>query len=77
MMALSPIVAALDLPNIVLGGPKEFLDGPFLEAAEALMVERTHSEFRRDSTVKLSTLDNDAVLLGAVSLVLRTTLGVS
>ncbi len=76
-MALSPIVAAIDLPNIVLGGPEEFLEKSFLDAAEALVAERTHSEFRRDSTVSLSTLGNDAVLLGAVSLVLRTTLGVS
>jgi predicted NBD/HSP70 family sugar kinase len=76
-MALSPIVAALDLQEIVVGGPAELIAGPFLDACQSLLIERTHSEFRRDPTVKTSTLGNDAVLLGAVSLVLRTTLGVS
>lgn len=76
-MALAPIVSALDLQEIIIGGPEDLIDGRFLEACESLTIERTHSEFRRDLSVKLSSLGNEAVLLGAVSLVLRTTLGVS
>jgi len=75
-MALAPIVAALDLQEIILGGPEDLLAGVFLEACQNLITERTHSQFRRDSLMKLSSLGNEAVLLGAVSLVLRTTLGV-
>jgi len=76
-MALAPVVAALDLQDIVLGGPEDLLGGAFVEACNGLITERTHSEFRRDLSMKLSTLGDEAVLLGAVSLVLRTTLGVS
>ncbi|MCL2471453.1 MAG: ROK family transcriptional regulator [Propionibacteriaceae bacterium] len=76
-MALAPVVAILDLQEVVLGGPTDLLDGPFLTACQDLVNERTHSEFRRDVTMKLSCLGDEAVLLGAVSLVLRTTLGVS
>ena len=76
-MALAPVVAALDLQDIVLGGPEDLLGGAFVEACNSLITERTHSEFRRDLSMKLSTLGDEAVLLGAVSLVLRTTLGVS
>ena len=76
-MALAPVVAALDLQDIVLGGQEDLLGGAFIAACNGLITERTHSEFRRDLSMKLSTLGDEAVLLGAVSLVLRTTLGVS
>jgi len=76
-MALAPIVAALDLQEVVLGGPNALLAGPFLSACLGLITDRTHSEFRRDLKITLSSLGDEAVLLGAVSLVLRTTLGVS
>ncbi|MDR0848904.1 MAG: ROK family transcriptional regulator, partial [Propionibacteriaceae bacterium] len=73
----APVVAALDLHDIVLGGPADLLGGPFLQASQELIIDRTHSEFRRNPSMRLSALGNEAVLLGAVSLVLRTTLGVS
>jgi len=76
-MALAPIVAALDLQDIVVGGPEDLLNGEFLASCGELITQRTHSEFRRDVTMKLSSLGDEAVPLGAVSLVLRTTLGVS
>ena len=76
-MALAPVVAALDLQDVILGGPEDLLGGSFISACAELICERTHSEFRRDISMKLSSLGNEAVLLGAVSLVLRTTLGVS
>ena len=76
-IALTMVVAALDVPEIVLGGPAELIGGPFLEACRDLIIERTHSPFRRDFSMRLSNLGDEAVLLGAVSHVLRTTLGVS
>jgi hypothetical protein len=76
-MALALLVAGLDVPEIVLGGPPELIEGPFLQACQDLIVERTHWQFRHDLSMKLSTLGDEAVLLGAVSLVARTTLGVS
>ncbi|MDR2974572.1 MAG: ROK family protein [Propionibacteriaceae bacterium] len=76
-MALAPIVATLDLPEIVVGGPQDLVKGPLMDACLALIIERTHTEFRRDISMRLSDLGDEAVLLGAVSFVLRTTLGVS
>ncbi|MDR0847685.1 MAG: ROK family transcriptional regulator, partial [Propionibacteriaceae bacterium] len=42
-MALAPVVAALDLHDIVLGGPADLLGGPFLQASQELIIDRTHS----------------------------------
>lgn len=76
-MALAPVVVALDLHEIILGGPQDLVGGVFLDECQGLIIERTHSQFRRDISMKLTSLGDEAVLLGAVSLVLRTTLGVS
>jgi predicted NBD/HSP70 family sugar kinase len=76
-IALSPIVGVLDIPEIIIGAPEGLIDESFLDACSQLITERTHTDFRRDITLKTSSLGDEAVLLGAVSLVLRTTLGVS
>jgi predicted NBD/HSP70 family sugar kinase len=76
-MALAPIVAALDLQHIIVGGPLDLIDETFINACQSLIIERTYSEFRRELSVKPSSLGHEAVLKGAVSLVLRATLGVS
>ena len=76
-VALAPVVAALDLTDIVLGGPASLLDGAFRDAARAHIVNVTESEFRKNVTLRLSPLDDRAVLLGAVALVRRLSLGVS
>ncbi|MGC3953725.1 MAG: ROK family transcriptional regulator [Propionicimonas sp.] len=76
-MALSPIVGMLDLNDIVIGGSTELLDGPLLAAAQQVVTERTHSDFRGEVRLSLSSLGDDAVLLGAVALVRRIQLGVS
>ncbi|MCL2736048.1 MAG: ROK family transcriptional regulator [Propionibacteriaceae bacterium] len=76
-MALAPIVAALDLTEVVVGGPEDLIDSVFIRACQDLIVERTRSQFRQEFTMRQSSLGGEAVLLGAVSLVMRTTLGVS
>lgn len=76
-MALSPVVGMLDLNDIVVGGPAELMDGPLLAAAQQVVTERTHSDFRGEVRLRLSSLGSDAVLLGAVALVRRIQLGVS
>lgn len=76
-IALSPIVGMLDLNDIVLGGPAELVDGPLLAAAQEVVTDRTHSDFRAEVRLRLSSLGTDAVLLGAVALVRRIHLGVS
>jgi len=74
---LAPIVGMLDLPVIVLGGPEALLGGVFTDAVQAVLAARAHSEFRSDVALRASALGDDAVLLGAVALVLRHTLGVT
>jgi len=76
-IALSPVVGMLDLNDIVLGGPAELVDGPLLSAAQDVVTDRTHSDFRGEVRLRLSSLGTDAVLLGAVALVRRISLGVS
>ncbi|MGC4154315.1 MAG: ROK family transcriptional regulator [Propionicimonas sp.] len=75
--ALSPIVGMLDLNDIVVGGPAGLVDGPLLAAAQQVVTERTHSDFRGEVRLSLSSLGDDAVLLGSVALVRRIQLGVS
>ncbi len=76
-MALSPVVGMLDLNDIVIGGPTALMDGPLLAAAQQVVTERTHSDFRGEVRLRLSSLGDDAVLLGAAALVRRIQLGVS
>lgn len=75
--ALSPIVGMLDLNDIVVGGPAGLVDGPLLAAAQQVVTDRTHSDFRGEVRLRLSSLGDNAVLLGAAALVRRTQLGVS
>lgn len=76
-IALSPIVGMLDLNDIVVGGPADLVAGPLLAAAQEVVTDRTHSDFRGEVRLRLSSLGDDAVLLGAVALVRRIQLGVS
>lgn len=76
-MALSPVVGMLDLNDIVVGGPAELIDGHLLANAQQVVTERTRSDFRGEVRLRLSSLGDDAVLLGAVALVRRIHLGVS
>ncbi len=76
-MALSPVVGMLDVTDIVLGGPSAYVEGPLLAAAQRVLTDRTHADFRGGVRLRLSELGADAVLLGSVALVLRTQLGVS
>ncbi|MDR1851182.1 MAG: ROK family protein [Propionibacteriaceae bacterium] len=75
--ALSFVLATADIVDVILGGPPELLDGTFLEAAAQTVRERTRIEARPEASIKLSTLDEDAVLLGAAAIVMKNQLGVS
>ena len=75
-MALVPALSVLDINDVVLGGPPELIGGPFARAAQSLINERLGSEFRGAVRLRPSTLGGDATMLGAVAMVLRTTLGV-
>ena len=74
---LAPIVAALNLHEIVLSGPAELLGGPLLDAADRTIRERTMPVSSAGLTVRSSKLGDDVVVVGAAVLVLAGELGVS
>lgn len=75
-MAIAPIVAALDLSEIVLAGPEEMLGGSFADAATRALHARTLDGVFADVRIRLSGQDG-IVMRGAAVMVLSAQLGVS
>ena len=74
---LAPVVAMLNLREIVLVGPLDLLDGELCEAVDATVRERVMAASSAELVVRTSPLGDDVVLLGAAVLVLSGELGVS
>jgi predicted NBD/HSP70 family sugar kinase len=74
---LSPVVAALNLHEVVLAGPLELLDGELRQALDAMIRQRVMATSATDLVVRMSPLGDDVVLVGAAVLVLSGELGVS
>ena len=75
-IAIAPIVAALDLSEVVLSGPADLLDGVLIDAAIETLHARTLEGVFEDVMVRLTHQD-DIVLRGAAVMVLSGQLGVS
>jgi predicted NBD/HSP70 family sugar kinase len=75
--ALAPVVSALNLREIVLSGPLDLLDVSFRAAALDAIRERTMPAVGDYVDIRLSSLGEDDVLLGAAMLVLDRELGVA
>jgi predicted NBD/HSP70 family sugar kinase len=75
--ALAPVVAALNLHEVVIAGPPDLLDGELREALDATIRERVMAASAADLVVRMSPLGDDVVLVGAAVLVLSGELGVS
>ncbi|WP_298037049.1 ROK family transcriptional regulator [uncultured Microbacterium sp.] len=75
-IAIAPIIGALDLSEIVLSGPVDLLEGPFLDAAATTLRERTSGGAFDDVVIRL-TAQEDIVLRGTAVMVLSGQLGVS
>jgi predicted NBD/HSP70 family sugar kinase len=76
-IALAPVVAALDLVEIVLSGPSELLDGVLRASAADTVLRRTLREQQHNFVVRMTELGDDIVLRGAAVMVLSAQLGVS
>ena len=76
-IALAPVVAALNLAEVVLSGPAHLLDGRLLASAVATLRSRTLDELHGDLTLRMSALGKDIVLRGAAAMVLSGRLGVA
>ncbi len=75
-IGIAPIVAALDLSEVVLAGPPTLLDGAFVTAATETLHARTLEGVFADVVIRRTHLD-DIVLRGAAVMVLSGQLGVS
>lgn len=75
-VAVAPIVAALDLSEIVLSGPADLLAGTLIDAASRTLSARTLEHVFDDVAIRL-TDQHDIVLRGAAVMVLSGELGVS
>ena len=74
---LAPVVAALNLHEVVLAGPFDLLDGELRVALEATVRQRVMADSAADLVVRMSPLGDDVVLVGAAVLVLSGELGIS
>ncbi|WP_420064014.1 ROK family transcriptional regulator [Microbacterium bandirmense] len=75
-IGIAPIVAALDLSDIVLSGPADLLDEVFIGAAVDTLHARTLDGVFDDITIHRTT-QPDIVLRGAAVMVLAAQLGIS
>lgn len=76
-IALAPVVATLDLSEIVLSGPPELLDGPLAAATLDTLRARTLAPFHEGVRIRMTAHGQDIVLRGAAVMVLSGQLGVS
>lgn len=74
-IALAPVLGVLDLSEIVLTGPHDYLDGLLRETVESTLRARTF--LHDDVRVRMSDQGEDVVLRGAIVLLLNGELGVS
>jgi predicted NBD/HSP70 family sugar kinase len=74
-VALAPIVAALDLSEVVLAGPEELL-APVLPVLERTLAQRLLADPDFPLSVRLAASPEDIVLRGAAAVVLWDQLGV-
>lgn len=72
----APVIAALDLTDVVLCGPPELLEGAFLEAAQSAVRERLLTAVVEQFTMRVMKEAEDAVLRGAAAIVMAAELGV-
>jgi predicted NBD/HSP70 family sugar kinase len=76
-IALAPVVATLDLSEIVLSGPADLLDGALSTATVETIRARTLAPFHEGVRVRMTAHGQDIVLRGAAVMVLSAQLGVS
>ncbi|MGD9955305.1 MAG: ROK family transcriptional regulator [Candidatus Nanopelagicales bacterium] len=76
-IALAPVVAALDLSEVVLAGPSELVDGPLLRAVDETLRRRMLARNASALEVRVASQPEDIVLRGAAVLVLWDQWGVA
>ena len=74
--ALAPVVATLNLGELVLSGPLDLVE-PLARMSAPLIRDRVMPVSAEQFVVRATTLGDDGVLVGATGLVLAAELGVS
>lgn len=74
--ALAPVVAALNVAEIVLSGPHRVLEGPLATAAIQTIRRRGLTPVHGEVTLRLSELGDDIVIRGATAMVMSEQLGI-
>lgn len=76
-LALAPVIAALGLDDVVLAGPRDLVEGAFLNAALDTVRARILTPVGDGPRMRTANDGDDLVLLGAAVFVLSAELGVS
>lgn len=76
-IALIPVVSALNLREIRVSGPAQLFDGALLDSTLQTIQDRTLAAVSEHLEIRMASLGDDAVLMGAAVLVLSGQLGVS
>lgn len=76
-VALSPIISALGVSNVIVAGPVEIVTGPLLEEARSTIERRTLQAATRELRLSAATSDDELILRGAAAVVLSAQLGIS
>ncbi len=76
-IALAPVVGVLNLPEVVLAGPSELIEGTLAEATLDMLSRRTMPDSHDDLALHTSTQGEDLVLRGALATVLKVRLGIA
>lgn len=76
-IALAPVVATLNLNTIVLAGPAELIEGPFLDAARQTVRRRTLGAVSDALSMSVAPRSDELALRGATVLVLSAELRIS
>lgn len=71
------VVGTTNIAELIICGPEEFIEGPFIEAAAETMKARTFPTTNAELVVRLSDLEAKSALLGGGVLVLSRELGIA
>ncbi|WP_277959790.1 ROK family transcriptional regulator [Frigoribacterium faeni] len=72
---LAPIVSALNVPQVVLSGPGDLIDGPLLNATALTLQQRTLPSLTKGLNVRSVDSTQNFVILGGAAAVLSSVLG--
>lgn len=74
--ALAPIIAVLDLSEVILAGPADLLEGPLVDETTRVIIGRVLPEITENLTIKVNEDTHRLVMLGCTSQVLASLFGV-